>query len=266
MEPILWDWFCCFVGNGMSLILDTIRDALGDKVVQEKPRIVVMAEGPDDVQRLIRLTNQQHFRILVLGSGSSFVEDVPIPKDTVALMMSKVETPWELDEENLTINVGAGNKVQTLCQSLQSAGWESRFLEVIPRVTIGGAIANPQCLDSSSLNHNLRNFILGMKVVHSGGQLMRWGGKMVKDVAGLDVLSVFIGSQGALGVVTEITFRLVPFPSSLFDTGGKNEIHPSNLSLSVESSDDYLQSLFKIFDPRRIFYQAHHSVKNPDNL
>ena len=266
MEPILWDWFCYFVGSGMSLILDTINDALGDKVVQEKPRIVVMAEEPDDVQRLIQLTNQQHFRILVLGSGSSFVEDVPIPKDTVALMMSKVEQPWEVDEENLTITVGAGNKVHTLCKYLQSAGWESRFLEVIPRVTIGGAIANPQSSDASCLDHNLRNFILGMKVVHSGGQLMQWGGKMVKDVAGLDVLSVFLGSQGALGVVTEITFRLVPFPSSLFDTGVKNEIHPNNLSLYAESSDDYLQSLFKIFDPRRVFYQTHRSIRNPDSM
>jgi FAD/FMN-containing dehydrogenase len=98
----------------MNTPRDALRQAVGERLVQEEPRLVVMAEGVGDVQRVIQLANEQMFQVLVLGSGSSFPEDLTIPGDTVALMMSRSTMPLEWDEDNLTVTVGAGTRVVVL--------------------------------------------------------------------------------------------------------------------------------------------------------
>jgi FAD/FMN-containing dehydrogenase len=241
----------------MNTPRDALRQAVGERLVQEEPRLVVMAEGVGDVQRVIQLANEQMFQVLVLGSGSSFPEDLTIPGDTVALMMSRSTMPLEWDEDNLTVTVGAGTRVVDLSRSMESAGWEYRFLEGTPHVTVGGAIAGTSALESAIIGSNFRIFTLGMKIVHSEGQLVQWGGKMVKDVAGLDVASSYVGSGGAIGVIAEVTFRLVPFPSPLVDTQRRDLIQSDGVNPPTVPSNNYLQRMYRTFDPRGIFYRVH---------
>jgi FAD/FMN-containing dehydrogenase len=235
--------------------LSIIQEFLGERILQDKPRLVVAAETVSEVQQLLQLAGEHSFHIMVLGSGSSFPPDLPIPKDTVALMMSKFETPYEWDENNLTVTVGAGIKTAFLSEALKSQGWEYRFIDNHPRITIGGMLASTPNPNQLSSLRTIMGFLLGIKVIHADSELVRWGGKMVKNVAGLDVGSLYIGSHGTLAVIVECTFRLVPFPSPLYDTTRRGHIPLSeNLSLG-NSSRDYLHQLHECFDPQHIFYQ-----------
>lgn len=239
----------------MNPNLSVLQEFPGERILQDKPRLVIAVETVAEVQQLLRLAGKHSFRVLVLGSGSSFQPDLPIPKDTVALMMSQLETPYEWDEENLTVTVGAGIKTITLCESLKSQGWEYRFINDIPRTTIGGILASAPNLNQASSLRTLLSFLLGIKVVHADSELVKWGGKMVKNVAGLDVGSLYLGSHGTLAVIVECTFRLVPFPSPLYDTTPRGRIPQSEDLPPGNPTHEYLQQLYKHFDPQTIFYQ-----------
>jgi glycolate oxidase len=241
----------------MSDTLHVLREHFGDKLIQERPRSVVMARDAEDVLRLILLARQQSLRILVLGTGSSFSTNVSIPMDVVALMMSDFAKPMEWDNKNLTLTAPASVRIADLDDQLQSVGWEHRFLGGTNRVTLGGLIAGSHLGSSTVQNYNLRNFILGMKVAYSGGYMIQWGGKMVKDVAGLDLSSLILGSAGGIGVILEVIFRLVPFPSPLFDLEFANHTQIRGDLPAANPLDDYSMSIFRALDPHRIFYQPH---------
>ena len=239
----------------MTPNLNVIQEFLGERIIQDKPRLVIAPETVAEVQQLLRLAGKHSFRVLVLGSGSSFPPDLPIPKDTVALMMSKLETPYEWDEGNLTVTVGAGIKTAALSETLKSQGWEYRFINDIIRTTIGGILASAPNPNQLSSLRTILSFLLGIKVVEANGELVKWGGKMVKNVAGLDVGSLYLGSHGTLAVIVECTFRLVPFPSPLYDTTQPGHIPPSEDLPPGNPTHEYLQQLNKHFDPQGIFYQ-----------
>jgi glycolate oxidase len=240
----------------MSDTLHILREHFGDKLIQERPRSVVMAQDTEDVHKLIFLAGRYSLRIIVLGTGSSFPPNVSIPMDVVALMMSDYAKPLEWDHHNLTLTAPVGIRVTDLGSQLQSAGWEHRFLGGTNRVTLGGLIAGFQLGNSPMQNHNLRNFILGMTVVYSGGYVIQWGGKMVKDVAGLDLWSLLMGSAGGIGVILEVIFRLVPFPSPLYDLESAKGTKLLGDLPSAKPLDDYRMSIYRALDPHRIFYQT----------
>ena len=80
--------------------------------------------------------------------------------------------------------------------------------------TVGGNVATnaggPRCLKYGVTG----DYVLGLEVVLAGGHVLRLGGRTIKDVAGYDLKRLFIGSEGTLGVVTEITVRLIPKPAA----------------------------------------------------
>jgi glycolate oxidase len=244
-----------FLDGIMNPMISAIQESLRDRIIQEKPRLVIAPENAADVQQLLRLAKKHAFRIMILGSGSSFPPDVPIPKDAVALIMSKLETPWEWDEENLTVTVAAGIRIADFISALESRGWEYRFLQESSRITIGGALASGHDSNQAFSHRKIMGFLLGLEAIHADGEIAKWGGKMVKNVAGLDVASLYFGSSGTLAVIVECTFRLVPFPSPLFDAQNHGRIQAEGMKTAAISANDYLQQLHKIFDPQGIFYQ-----------
>jgi len=248
----------------MDEILGRLRDLFDARLVQERPRIVVKARDAQDVLRLIRFAAEHSLHVMVLGTGSSCPEQLPIPKNVIALIMSDYTEPMELDLENLTLTAGAGVRVAALSQQLQSGGWEYRFLPDTHRATLGGAVAGFGTHASSPPYQSLRDFLLGLKAAYSEGYLLQWGGKMVKDVAGLNMSSLLLGSRGALGVILEVTLRLVPYPSPIYDS---DRFDPASLpenSPAASPSDAYRREIQQALDPHGIFYQLQYNQTFPD--
>jgi len=226
--------------------------------------MVVMARDDQDVQRLVRFAVEHSLRLMVLGTGSSCPAQMPIPKDVIALIMSDYTEPVEWDSENLTLTAGAGVRIATLSHELQSKGWEYRFLRDTHRVTLGAAVASFDASASLPHYHSLRDFLLRLKAVYSEGYALRWGGKMVKDVAGLNLSSLLLGSEGALGVVLEITLRLVPYPSPIYDPRGFDRTQIAQNSPAASPTDDYRREIQSALDPHKVFYHIERTSANPN--
>ena len=246
----------------MNPIGQILKEKLGDKLAQLDPNAVVIAETAQDAQLVVQLANQHRFQILVLGSGSSFSDNTKIPNNVVALMMSKLDAPPQWDHENLTITVTAGTKVADLYFALQSNNWEHRFLKSVSQTTVGGAIAGNITTGESVPGGNLRNLILGMTIIDPNGQIINWGGKSVKDVAGLDVTSLMFGGGSVLGIIVDVTFRLIPYPSHLFDQHPRHPIRTPHYKILTTPTTEILRGIYRKLDPNGIFC---HTIESPTN-
>jgi len=119
----------------------------------------------------------------------------------------------EHDADNLTATVGAGIPLGELQKSLAGAG-QFLPLDGLPRGTAGGAVASALAGPRRHAYGAVRDLILGLEFVGADGRIFRAGGKTVKNVAGYDFGKLLIGSWGTLGIITEITFRLLPLPKA----------------------------------------------------
>ena len=144
---------------------------------------------------------------------------------------------------DLTVTVEAGMKFAKLQEILATAG---QFLPLDPaypdRASIGGIIATA---DTGSLRHRyggVRDLLLGITFVRADGKIAKAGGRVVKNVAGYDMMKLFTGAYGTLGILTEVTFRVYPLPTTegtVILTGAADKL--ANLAKIL---------LSKYFDPR----------------
>jgi glycolate oxidase FAD binding subunit len=140
-----------------------------------------------------------------LGSGGGFV----------AVNTSRLNRLIEHAVGDLTVTAEAGMKFADLQQILSAAG---QFLAIDPaypqQATLGGIVATA---DAGSLRHRyrgVRDMLLGISFVRSDGKIAVAGGRVVKNVAGYDLMKLFSGSYGTLGVISQVTFRVYPLPES----------------------------------------------------
>lgn len=133
----------------------------------------------------------------------------------VAISTSRLNRLVEHAVGDLTVTAEAGMKFADLQQILAAAG---QFLAIDPaypqQATLGGIVA---AADAGSLRHRyrgVRDMLLGISFVRSDGQIATAGGRVVKNVAGYDLMKLFSGSYGTLGVISQVTFRVYPIPES----------------------------------------------------
>ncbi|MFM9265581.1 FAD-binding oxidoreductase [Tychonema sp. BBK16] len=133
----------------------------------------------------------------------------------LAVSTSRLNRLVEHAVGDLTVTAEAGMKFADLQQTLAAAG---QFLPIDPaypqQATLGGIIATA---DTGSLRHRyrgVRDMLLGMTFVRSDGQIAKSGGRVVKNVAGYDLMKLFSGSYGTLGIISQVTFRVYPLPES----------------------------------------------------
>ena len=206
------------------------------------PEAVVCPESPDQAAEIIRLANTQNWAVIPWGGGTKMALGKVPSRFNLALSTSRLKKIIDLDVANLTVTAQAGVKLADLQDLL--AGAENRcffppdgklkeqadymcssrdykgvFLPLDPpfpdRVTLGGIVA-ANSTGPKRLRYGLpRDLVLGVKYVSPTGELIGMGGKTVKNVSGYDVSKIMIGSLGTLGLLGEITFRLLPLPENV---------------------------------------------------
>lgn len=123
---------------------------------------------------------------------------------------SKLDKILEFDKGNLSVTVQAGCPVSSVRAVVEAQG---QYLWVAGEGSVGGAIAT-----RSSVSPPLRDQILGMRVLLPTGEVVVFGAKTMKNVAGYDAAKLLIGSWGTLGIILDVTFRLFPFPAAELKT------------------------------------------------
>src|SRR5216110_3056310 len=192
----------------------TLAEHNGDKwFAHEAPEVIVFARSTDDLCKLLRFANENKIPVTARGAGYGYVGScVPIRRG-IALSLMQMNQIKEIDFADAIAVVEAGVFTSELKRAARS---KKLFYPPDPasfeHCTIGGNVATnaggPRCLKYGVT----RNYITGLEVVLANGEVLRTGGRVHKNKTGFDLIGLFVGSEGMLGVVTEITLRLLPLP------------------------------------------------------
>lgn len=178
------------------------------------PKAVVFPASVGEIQDVLRLAAIQHLSVIPAGSGSKLRSGNPPEKVDIVLAMTRINEVVEYEPADLTVTVEAGIQLTALQEKLAENG---QFLPLNPpyasRCTLGGIVAANASGPLRLRYGTARNLVLGLRVVHASGTVVKSGGKVVKNVAGYDVNKLYIGSFGTLGILTEMTLKLSPVPA-----------------------------------------------------
>ncbi len=187
----------------------------GTAVLQQMPLAVVFAQSAEEVSGLLRAANTQGFPIVTRGSGTGLSGgSVPV-EGGVVLCLSKMNRILEVDRKNLTMTAEAGAVTQDIASAAEAAGL---FYPPDPGSmkisTIGGNVAENSG-GLRGLKYGVtRNYVMGLEIILPDGERIFTGNKCVKDVAGYSLRDLFIGSEGTLGVITQVLLALIPKPAA----------------------------------------------------
>jgi D-lactate dehydrogenase (cytochrome) len=179
---------------------------------RRRPDVVIWPLSAEEVSQILSLANEKRIPVTPWGAGSS-LEGNPIPVEGgIVLDLQQMNHILELMKEDLQVRVEAGVVYKELNQHLAPYGL---FFPPDPgaAATIGGMIGNNASGIRTIKYGATKDFVLSMVVVLSSGEIIRIGTRATKSSSGYDLCRLFVGSEGTLGVVTEVTLRLVGLPA-----------------------------------------------------
>ncbi|HMD60528.1 MAG TPA: FAD-linked oxidase C-terminal domain-containing protein [Opitutaceae bacterium] len=187
----------------------------GTAAIRELPRAVVFPRSAAEVAAVLGIAARHKAPVVTRGSGTGLSGgSVPSP-GSIVLCLLRMDRLLEVDAKNFTLRAQAGVLTQAIYDAADAAGL---FYPPDPgsmRVsTIGGNVAENSG-GLRGLKYGVtRDYVMGLEVVLADGEICRLGNKCVKDVAGYSLKDLFIGSEGTLGVVTEVLLKLLPRPAA----------------------------------------------------
>ncbi|PMB45958.1 FAD-binding oxidoreductase [Fischerella thermalis CCMEE 5330] len=179
---------------------------------QTPPSCIVYPETTEQLAQVIREANRNKWRVLACGSGSKLSWGGLVKGVDVVVSTERLNQLIDHAVGDLTVTAEAGMKFSELQGILTKANQFLALDPVTPSATLGGIVATA---DTGSLRQrygSVRDQLLGITFVRADGQVAKAGGRVVKNVAGYDLMKLFTGSYGTLGVISQVTFRVYPIP------------------------------------------------------
>jgi len=208
---------------------DTLAAHAGDKwFAAHEPEVVVFAESTSDVSKLLQFASSEKIPVTARGGGFGYVGGCVPVRGGIALSLMRMNQIKEISFADATAVVEPGVFTAELKAAVRA---QKLFYPPDPAsmkdCTIGGNVATnaggPRCLKYGVTRH----YVIGLEAVLANGDVLRTGGRVHKNKTGFDLIGLFVGSEGMLGVVTEVTLRLLPLPparatlSAAFATGAQ---------------------------------------------
>src|SRR5213595_2181972 len=203
----------------------------------EAPEVVVFARSTSDVSKLLKFASQKKIPVTARGAGFGYVGGCVPAKKGIALSLMRMN---RIKEINFTDAIAIVEPGAITAELKASARAQKLFYPPDPasmkNCSIGGNIATnaggPRCLKYGVTRH----YIIGLEVVLASGEVLRTGGRVHKNKTGFDLIGLFVASEGMLGIVTEITVKLLPLPPAR-----------ATLSASFNSMSDAAAMVQQIF-------------------
>ncbi|MBD1827218.1 FAD-binding oxidoreductase [Microcoleus sp. FACHB-61] len=190
---------------------------------------------------------------LKVGLFKGDLEGSPDAAGLVAVSTSRLNRLVEHAVGDLTVTAEAGMKFADLQQILGASG---QFLPIDPaypqQATLGGIVATA---DAGSLRHRyrgVRDLLLGITFVRSDGKIAVAGGRVVKNVAGYDLMKLFTGAYGTLGVISQVTFRVYPLPESSGTVVLTGEVNALSQTAQILLSSALTPSAIDLLSPQLV--------------
>ena len=179
---------------------------------KRRPEVVIWPLDAQEISEILKIANERRIPVTPWGAGTS-LEGNPIPVEGgIVLDLQRMNHILRLMEEDLQVRVEAGVIYKELNQYLSRSGL---FFPPDPgaAATIGGMVGNNASGIRTIKYGATKDFVLNMVVVLPSGEIFRVGTNAIKSSSGYDLCRLFVGSEGTLGVVTEVTLRLIGLPA-----------------------------------------------------
>lgn len=185
----------------------------GTATLKVLPKCVVFPKTTEQVAEVVKIAKAHNAPIVSRGSGTGLSGGSVPAENSIVLCLLKMDKMLEVDDKNLTLHCEAGAITSHIEKEAQKVGLfyppDPGSMKVS---TIGGNVANNSG-GLRGLKYGVtRNYVMGLRVVLPDGEITWLGNKCVKDVAGYNLKDLFIGSEGTLGIITEVLLRLIPTP------------------------------------------------------
>ncbi len=239
-KPLNLEELQAIVGNDGVIPWDNLNPALQQNLThavtpETRLQAVVYPNTPEELAAVVAIAAKYCYRILPYGGGSKLHWGGLVENVHLAVSTERLNRLIEHAVGDLTVTVEAGMKFEQLQQTLAKVG---QFVAIDPAypqtATIGGIIATADTGSLRQRYRSVRDMVLGISFIRSDGKIAKAGGRVVKNVAGYDLMKLLTGSYGTLGLISQVTLRLYPMAldsATVILTGDANPINQASQTL-----------------------------------